>query len=65
MPGKSDYSERGWNHPEYASLLYPQALLDHLCSETSGKPENAYLCLIILISLNFENKEDKQNKRDF
>jgi hypothetical protein len=33
-PGKTDYSERGWNHPEYASLLYPQALLDHLCSDT-------------------------------
>jgi hypothetical protein len=32
---------------------------------TSGKPENAYLCLIILISLNFENKKDKQNKQDF
>lgn len=33
MPGKTDYSERGWNHPEYATLLYPQALLDNLNSE--------------------------------
>jgi hypothetical protein len=34
MPKKTAYSEWGWNHPEYASLLYPQALLDHLDSDT-------------------------------
>jgi hypothetical protein len=28
MPGKTDY------HPEYDSLLYPQAMLDHLDSES-------------------------------
>jgi hypothetical protein len=33
LPGKMDYSERGWNHPEYASLLYPMAIHDHLNPE--------------------------------
>ena len=33
MPGKTDYSERGWNHPEFASLLYPMATHDHLNPE--------------------------------
>jgi hypothetical protein len=49
------------------STPYGQDYVDQAAPEaqSSGKPENAYLCLIILISLNFENKEDKQNKRDF
>ena len=32
---------------------------------TSGKLKNAYLCLIVLSCLNFENKKHKQNKWDF
>lgn len=30
LPGKTEYADRGWNHPEYALLLYPMAILDHL-----------------------------------
>jgi hypothetical protein len=33
LPGKTDYSKHGWNHPEYASLLYPMASHDHLNPE--------------------------------
>jgi hypothetical protein len=47
LPGKTDYSERGCNHPEYASLLYPMASHDHLNPE-----EIAYVFLLTcLLSL--------------
>jgi predicted metalloenzyme YecM len=35
LPGKNHYEERGWCHPEYAMLLYPQALLDHMMPDES------------------------------
>ena len=41
------------NHFEYISL------------NTSGKRQITYSCLILLICPNFENKEEKSNKRDF
>ena len=31
----------------------------------SGKRQITYSCLILLICPNFENKEEKSNKRDF
>ena len=33
LPGKMDYIERGWNHPQYAVLIYPMVILDHLNGE--------------------------------
>jgi hypothetical protein len=31
MPSKAHREERGWCHPEYAVLLYPQILIDSFC----------------------------------
>ena len=36
MPSKTKYCDRGWNHPEYAALLYPQAMLDHLTDNSNS-----------------------------
>ena len=31
LPTKTHREERGWSHPEYAVLLYPQILIDSFC----------------------------------
>jgi hypothetical protein len=33
QPSKTDYTERGWNHPQFAALLYPMLAIDNLYSE--------------------------------
>jgi hypothetical protein len=32
-PSKMDYTERGWNHPQFAALLYPMSAIENLYSE--------------------------------
>lgn len=33
LPDKTQYEDRGWCHPDYAILLYPQLLLDDFSAE--------------------------------
>ena len=32
IPPKTRREDRGWSHPEYAVLLYPQVLIDSFCA---------------------------------
>ena len=57
----SRVTQRPWPTPR-TTLNHPNT---HQNALASGKLKNAYSHLIVLSSLNFKNKEDKQNMQDF
>ena len=65
---------KNWPCPQLSTLLCPGESMQIWAESewnaggmvgTSGKRQITYSCLILLICLNFENKEEKPNKQDF